>query len=488
MSLVVFNTLTSKKEKFVPIEEGKVKLYLCGPTVYNYLHIGNFRGPITFNLMRNWLEFSGYDVNFVYNYTDVDDKIIQKANDEGVESHVISERYIQAFEEDFARLGLRKHTSNPRVTDHIDKIITFVEELIKKGKGYEVDGEVFYEINTFQNYGKLSKNNLDDLQAGQRVEVDTKKRNPLDFVLWKPAKAGEPSWPSPWGNGRPGWHIECSAMIKAILGETIDIHGGGIDLIFPHHECEIAQGEGCSDKTYCNYWIHNNFINMDNEKMSKSLGNIITCRAFMDLYHPEILKYMFLSAHYRSVMNISDDRILQSASALNRIYSAILLAKNTIDSVEEVGQAEESFKKKLNELNIKIKRSLDDDFNTAELIGNIFEGVRSFNALGFVNKAKKNAIHKGNSEVFIEWINQYGQMSALFNEEPISFLSDLDDMLIKLRDIDKNKVESLVAARNKARAEKDWAKSDEIRDELEAIGIELFDGHDRGWKVKINEN
>lgn len=487
MSLVVYNTLTNKKEKFVPIEEGKVKLYLCGPTVYNYLHIGNFRGPITFNLMRNWMEFTGYDVNFIYNYTDVDDKIIQKAIEEGVESSVISERYIKAFEEDFARLGLKPHTKNPRVTEYIPEIIKFVEGLIEKGKGYVVDGEVFYEINKFEDYGKLSNNNLDDLQAGQRVEVDERKRSPLDFVLWKPAKAGEPSWDSPWGKGRPGWHIECSAMIKSILGETIDIHGGGIDLIFPHHECEIAQGEGCSDKTYCNYWIHNNFINMNNEKMSKSLGNIISCRDFMDQYHPEILKYMFLSAHYRSVMSVSDDKILQSVSALNRIYSALLLAKDTVQMVEDNGTVEAGFKKKLEAFDNKIKKALNDDFNTADFIANVFEAVRTFNSLGFANKKKRNAVHKGNSEYFLEWMAKYGEMAALFNQDPASFLVELDDMLIAIRNIDKAQVESLVAKRNEARTNKNWEEADKYRHELEAMGIELFDGAARGWRVKTQE-
>lgn len=487
MGLSVYNTLTNQKEKFVPLEEGKVKLYLCGPTVYGHLHIGNFRGAIVFNLIRNWLEELGNKVTFVYNFTDVDDKIIQKAQEEGVDSSVISERYIADFKEDFNRLGLKEHEHNPKVTQFMPQIIKFVEDLVAKGKAYVVDGEVFYEINTFKEYGKLSKNKLDDLNAGQRVDVDERKRNPLDFVLWKPAKEGEPSWDSPWGAGRPGWHIECSAMIRSILGDSIDIHGGGIDLIFPHHECEIAQGEGCTGETYCKYWIHNNFINMGDEKMSKSLGNIVTGREFMNNYHPEILKYAFLSAHYRSVLSLTNEKILQSVSALTRIYSALELAIDTIAEVEGDGTADAGFVKKLEGFDNKIKKALNDDFNTADFISNIFEAVRAFNALGFGNKKKKNLIHKGSSVAFMNWMNKYGQMSALFNENPEEFLKDLDNMLIKIRGIDKAKVEELVGQRNKARDAKDWAKADEYRDELDALGIELHDGSAKGWKVKVNE-
>ena len=275
MSLKMYNTATRQKEEFKSITPGEVKMYVCGPTVYNYLHIGNFRGAIFFNLVRNWLERAGYKVTYVYNYTDVDDKIIKKANEEGVESIEISERYIKEFEKDFNRLGLTKHEHNPKVTDFMPQIISFVDDLVKKGMAYVVDGEVFYEIKNFPNYGKLSGKNLEDLEAGARVEVDSKKHNPADFVLWKPAKPDEPYWDSPWGKGRPGWHIECSAMIQSILGETIDIHGGGIDLKFPHHENEIAQGEGRTGKCYCNHWMHNDFLNMNDEKMSKSLGILL---------------------------------------------------------------------------------------------------------------------------------------------------------------------------------------------------------------------
>ncbi len=487
MGQVIYNTLSGKKEKFIPLKENEVKMYLCGPTVYDFLHVGNFRGAITFNLMRNWLEYNGNKVTFVYNYTDVDDKIIKRANDEGVETSVITERFIAEFEKDFNNLGLKKHDFNPRVSEHMDDIIKMVEKIIENEKAYVIDGEVFFSIDNFDTYGELSKKKLDELEAGQRVEVDSRKKNPHDFVLWKPAKAGEPSWDSPWGKGRPGWHIECSAMVKAILGDTIDIHGGGVDLQFPHHENEIAQSEACNCTKYANFWVHNEFINFGAEKMSKSLGNVITARNFMEKYNAEILKYLFLSAHYRTQMSITDDKLLQTISALNRIYTAMELAQFTINDVNEVGQRDAGFEKKLEALDSKIKKSLNDDFNSAEMISFIFEGVRAFNALGFVNKKKKNVVHKGASEAFLVWMKKYGDMSALFNSNPKEILTRLDEILIDMKKIDVEKVKSLVSKRNDAREAKDWAKADEIRAELDTIGIELFDGHERGWKVKVSE-
>lgn len=487
MAQVIYNTLSGKKEKFIPLTDNEVKMYLCGPTVYDFLHIGNFRGAITFNLIRNWFEFCGNKVTFVYNYTDVDDKIIERANNEGVETSVITERFIKEFETDFRMLGLKPHDFNPRVSEHMNDIIAMVEKIIENGKAYVVDGEVFFAIDEFKTYGELSKKKLDELEVGQRVEVDKKKKNPSDFVLWKPAKPGEPSWDSPWGKGRPGWHIECSAMVKAILGETIDIHGGGVDLQFPHHENEIAQSEACNCTKYSNFWVHNEFINFGAEKMSKSLGNVITARNFMEKYDPEILKYLFLSAHYRTQMSITDDKLLQTISALNRIYTALELANNTVAEVEEDGQMDNGFAKKLEGFDSKIMKALNDDFNSAELISYLFEGTRTFNALGFVNKKKKNAIHKGCSELFLSWMKKYGDMSALFNSAPSEMLNRLDEILISMRDIDKKKVEGLVEQRNAARDAKDWDQADKIRGELELLGVELFDGHERGWKVKVNE-
>ncbi|OUR96465.1 cysteine--tRNA ligase [Halobacteriovorax marinus] len=487
MPIKLYNTLSNTKENFVPIEEGKVRLYLCGPTVYDLLHIGNFRGAIFFNLVRNWFELSGNEVTYVYNYTDVDDKIIKKANEEGVDATVISERFIAEFEKDFNRLGLKKHTHNPKVTEFMDEIISYVETLVKNDKAYVIDGEVFFSIDNFPEYGKLSNKNLDDLQAGQRVEVDSRKRNPYDFVLWKPSKEGEPHWTSPWGEGRPGWHIECSAMIKSILGNTIDIHGGGIDLIFPHHENEIAQGEGCNCEKYCNYWMHNEFINMKDEKMSKSIGNVITGRSFMDQYHPEILKFLMFSAHYRSVLNMSDDKIHQSISGLRRVYDALshaLVIENTFNESEN-GKVNKTFAQLLKTSDAKIKKALDDDFNTGETVAAIFEVVRAFNALNLLKK-QKDPNSLPTTKAFKEWILKYGDMLALFKEEPTSFLADIDQIMIKEKNIDIAIVEALIKSREEARANKDWAAADVARDELHAMGIDFQETSDGvKWNVKV---
>ncbi len=485
MALTVYNTLSKTKEKFQTIEEGKVKMYVCGPTVYDYLHIGNFRGAIFFNLVRNWLEELGNEVTYVYNYTDVDDKIIKRANERGIEPGELTAEFIKAFEEDYSRLRLRPHSKNPRVTEHMDDIVDLVKGLVDNGKAYVVDGEVFFSIDEFKTYGQLSGKKLDELEAGQRVEVDNRKKNPGDFVLWKPAKEGEPYWDSPWGKGRPGWHIECSAMIKALLGESIDIHGGGIDLIFPHHENEIAQGEGCSGKKYCNYWMHNNFINLKDEKMSKSLGNFITARAFMDKYHPEILKYVMLSAHYRSMLNVNDEKIDQTVSGLARVYKALREADRFIaDSSLEGGAPYKALTTAMTTADARIKKALNDDYNTGEMLANIFEVVRVFNAQNIAKK-KKDANALASAHAFKDWINRWAKVSALFLEEPQEFLNELDQILIREKGINPTDVEDLIKQRKEARDAKDWAKSDEARDKLLELGIEIHDGpQGTTWEVK----
>ncbi len=476
MGLVVYNTLTKQKEPFRPLEEGKVKMYVCGPTVYDFLHIGNFRGAIFFNLVRNWLEQLGHQVTYVYNYTDVDDKIIQRANQEGSESSEISERYIAEFEKDFSQLGLRKHDHNPRVTEHIDSIITTIQKIIDRHHAYVIDGEVFYSIDAFKSYGQLSGKKLTELEAGQRVEVDSRKKNPFDFVLWKPAKPGEPSWDSPWGPGRPGWHIECSAMIRSLLGESIDIHGGGIDLIFPHHENEIAQGEGCCDQKYCRYWMHNEFINLKDQKMSKSLGNVITGRSFMQKYHPEILKFIMLSSHYRTLLNINEERIDNAISGLARVYKALREASQTLQhsEVQKQGNVYKTLSQAFEKHDHRIIKALNDDFNTGEMMANIYEVVRVFNAQNTSKKLKDpNAL--ASASAFQGWVLKWGQLAALFQEEPAIFLQELDGILIKEKDLDKAKIEELIAKRKTARESKDWKKSDEIRDQLKEMGIEIHD-------------
>ncbi len=486
MSLVLYNTLSKQKEEFKPIEEGKVKLYLCGPTVYGLLHIGNFRGPIFFNFARNWMEHIGYKVNFVYNYTDIDDKIIKKANDEGVDSLVISERYIEEFKRDFSRLGLRIHDHNPKVTDFVPEIIEYIQGIIDNGSAYIVDGEVFYSIDLLETYGELSGKKIDELNAGERVDVDNRKKNPGDFVLWKPAKEGEPSWDSPWGKGRPGWHIECSAMIKSILGNTIDIHGGGIDLIFPHHENEIAQGVGCNKCKYVNYWMHNNFINMQGEKMSKSLGNIIPARQFMDEYHPEVLKFLILSTHYRSILNISDDKIEQTFAGLMRVYRSLKSANFVIDNFEDQGGVvNKKFAELLKSLDSKISRSVNDDFGTGELFAAIYDAVRAFNGLN-LEKKRKDINSLPTAKAFKEWLSGYGDMLALFKEDPATFLNEINELFIKEKKIDKGQVLDLLAKRKQARDDKNWEEADKYRDELHALGIDFSETADGvEWLVKI---
>ncbi len=480
MSLVVYNTETRQKAKFEPYDPKHVKMYCCGPTVYDLLHVGNFRGAIFYNLVRNWLEESGYKVTYVYNYTDVDDKIIDRANKEGKKSEDVAETYIKEFEKDFGRLKLRKQDHNPRVTEHMSSIVQMVGQLIENGKAYDVNGEVLYSIKAFEGYGKLSNRNPDDLKAGVRIEMGTQKKDPLDFALWKPSKPNEPSWPSPWGAGRPGWHIECSAMAKSILGEQIDIHGGGMDLIFPHHENEIAQSEGCSGKHYVKYWMHNNMINFSGAKMSKSLGNIKTARSFMDEFNPEILKYMMLSVHYRSVSDFGESAIEHAIHGLARIYSALATADTLIAGETK---PEASFEKITSEAWAKITEALNDDFTTPEAFARVFEVVRAFNSQ--VKRGMKvNPSVSGKALALKQFILRFGKLLSLFEEPAQAFLVTLDDMLLKRKNLNRAAIDQLVQERSAARAGKDFKRSDELRDQLAQMGIAVSDtptGSD--WEV-----
>lgn len=491
MSLRIYNTQTREKENFVPLKEGEVKMYVCGPTVYDFLHVGNFRGPIFFNLVRNWLEKSGYKVTLAYNYTDVDDRIIDRANKEGVPSAEIAERYIAEFEKDFASLNLRSHSMNPKVTDTMGAIVEFVSDLIKRGKAYvTADGEVLYSVRSFDGYGKLSNKNLDDLEAGARVEVDKKKRDPMDFALWKPAKPGEPKWPAPWSEGRPGWHIECSAMIRSIFGDSIDIHGGGADLIFPHHENEIAQSEGATGKPFVKYWMHNNMLTFGDRKMSKSLGNIKKAREFINEYNAEILKYMMLSVHYRSLSDFSEQAVQFAVAALARIYSALNVAARTIETanafnipVQPAAAASKALAAAVAEADQAITVALNDDFNTPEMFAAIFSVIRVFNAqvrLGV--KITPDTLKT--AQVFQEWVLKQGQLLSLFQENPNEYLRLLDDMLLKQKGLERAKIDELVAARIAVRAAKEFKRSDELRDELMAMGISLQDSaQGTSWEV-----
>lgn len=517
MAIQIFNTLTRKKEEFVTIEPDKVRMYCCGPTVYGLLHVGNFRGAIFYNFLRNFLERSGYQVNFVYNFTDVDDKIIDRAKKENVESTVISEKYISEFKSDYERLKLRPHTQNPKVTEYMEPIKDMVKSLLDKEKAYVAEGEVLYSIKSFPEYGKLSNRNPDELKTGVRIDVDAKKKDPLDFALWKPSKPGEPAWDSQWGAGRPGWHIECSAMAKALLGDQIDIHGGGMDLIFPHHENEIAQSEGATGKRFVRYWVHNNMINFSGAKMSKSLGNIKTARDFMDEYNPEILKYMILSVHYRSVSDFGESAVEHAIHGLARIYSSLAAAdslvtqalsdfsdtdkekliafKNQVQAIVyrspeylRKGEAEKHSDAKLalistlgsepffkfDEILKNLILNLFDDFNTPEAMARIFESVRSFNSK-FKRGQKMNLQSALQVTLFMEFVRSTGEMLALFQEAPAEYLIVLDDMLLRKKSILRSDIDKLVADRAKARAEKNFPLSDQLRDQLMQLGIAVSD-------------
>lgn len=473
MSLKIYNSQSKQLEEFVPLTPGQVKMYVCGPTVYNFLHVGNFRGVVFFNLVRNWLEKQGYKVQYALNFTDVDDKIINRANEMGVPPHDLSEMYISEYKKDFASLGLRPHDFNPKVTEHMGEITAMVKTLVENHKAYEVQGDVMYSIESFSGYGKLSGRHVEELQAGARVDVDEKKKNPMDFALWKAAKPGEVSWPSPWGPGRPGWHIECSAMIHKIFGEQIDIHGGGMDLIFPHHENEIAQSEGCSGKHFVKYWMHNNMLNFGGQKMSKSLGNIVTMREFLETNSAEVYKWMILSVHYRTLSDFSEAALEKAVAGLARVYSALALAESYLTPGEAV-TAEASFEKITQEAWKKIENALNDDFGTPEAFAAMFEVVRQFNSQ--VRRGlKANPAILGKALAFKNFVREFGSLMSLFQEPAQEFLIQLDDLLLKKMNLERAQVDTLVQERSRVREAKDFAKSDELRNQLTTMGISVSD-------------
>ena len=456
----VFNTLTKKKEEFVPLEEGKVRMYVCGPTVYNYIHIGNARPMIVFDTVRRYFEYKGYDVNYVSNFTDVDDKIIKKAIEEQVSAQEISQRYIAECKKDMAGMNVKPATKHPLATEEICGMVEMISELIDKGYAYEKNGTVYFSTRKFKDYGKLSHKNLDDLRSGGRsllVSGEDEKEDPLDFVLWKPKKEGEPFWKSPWSDGRPGWHIECSVMSRKYLGEQIDIHAGGEDLIFPHHENEIAQSEAANGKEFARYWMHNAFLNIDNRKMSKSLGNFRTVREISEQYDLQVLRFFMLSAHYRSPLNFSAELMEASKNGLERILNATDNLKHLIASVaaEEMSAEEKEAFSKTNAYVEEFEKAMDDDFNTADAIAAIFELVKYANTTATAERSKE-------------------------------YLRGLLDRIVKLGDVlglilDKKEelldadIEKLIEERQAARKAKDFARADAIRDELLEKGIILKD-------------
>lgn len=453
----VYNTLTRKKEELVPITPGEIKMYACGPTVYNYIHIGNARPLCIFDILRRYLEYRGYNVKFVQNFTDIDDKIIRRANEEHVDFSEISERYIKEFWTDADGLNVRHATINPKATENIDAIIQIISTLIEKGYAYEAQGDVYFSTEKFKDYGKLSHQPLEDLEAGARIMVGEVKREPMDFAVWKAAKPGEPAWDSPWGKGRPGWHIECSAMNWRYLGDTIDIHCGGQDLIFPHHENEIAQSECFTGKPFAHYWMHNGYINVDNVKMSKSLGNFFTVRDVAEKYGYEPIRYLLISAQYRSPINYSTDIIEQCIAALNRLYTC----RDSLDfELKNAADAEHDGDKAIidgfNKYREQFIAAMDDDLNTADAIASIFELVRDINT-NVVGKTPSKALVEGAIAMFDELT---GVLGLVYNRKTETLDSD---------------VEALIEARTNARKEKNWAEADRIRDQLKEMGIALED-------------
>ena len=452
----VFNTLTRTKEEFIPIDKNEVKIYACGPTVYNFIHIGNARPLCVFDVLRKYLEYRGYNVKFVQNFTDVDDKIIKRANEEGLSFSEVSEKYINEFWTDAHGLNFKDATVHPKATENIEEIIEIINTLIEKGYAYEVNGDVYYRALKFKEYGKLSHQPIDDLQSGARIAVDDIKENPLDFALWKAAKEGEPYWDSPWGKGRPGWHIECSAMNRKYLGETIDIHCGGQDLVFPHHENEIAQSEAANDCAFAKYWMHNGYINVDNVKMSKSLGNFKTVREIANVYGYEVIRYFLISSHYRSPINYSLEIIEQCKSALERLYTC----RNSLDfSIKNADKSIEDDKELLELIASRKEqfiKAMDDDLNTADGIAAIFDLVKDINTK-ILDKNVSKGVCEAAAKLFDELCNVLG---ILYNRQS----NDIED-----------DIEALIEQRQEARKNKDWATADKIRDDLKARGIILKD-------------
>jgi len=452
----IYNTLTKTKEELIPIDKEEVKIYVCGPTVYNYFHIGNARPFVVFDTLRKYLEYRGQKVKFVQNFTDVDDKIINKAKEEGVSATEISEKYIDEYFKDAEALNVKKADVHPKVTETMTEIIGFVQGLIDKGFAYESSGDVYYDTQKFEGYGKLSKQNIEELELGARIETTEKKRHPLDFVLWKAAKDGEISWESPWGLGRPGWHIECSAMAKKHLADTIDIHAGGQDLAFPHHENEVAQSEALNEKPFAKYWMHNGYITIDNEKMSKSKGNFFMVRDILEEFDGEVIRFFLLSGHYRNPINFSDSLMEQAKNSLARIQNAQSTLKHLINTGSgQMSESEKEERKKLDAYKEAFIEAMDDDLNTADAITAIFEMITA------INQTVKDGVSKE------------------FAESALALLEELTDVLGLLQskkdDGVDSEIEALIEERQKARAEKDFKRADEIRDILKEKGITLKD-------------
>jgi cysteinyl-tRNA synthetase len=454
-SIRLYNTLTRKKEPFEPLEPNKVKMYVCGPTVYNYIHIGNARAAIVFDTIRRYLEFRGYEVKYVSNFTDVDDKLIKAARELGEDVPTVAERFIQAYFEDIAALGCKKADVHPRVTENMDTIIEFIQALIEKGYAYEVDGDVYYRTRKFAEYGKLSHQSIDELKAGARIEVGEKKEDPLDFALWKAAKEGEICWDSPWGKGRPGWHIECSAMARKYLGDTIDIHAGGQDLTFPHHENEIAQSEALTGKPFAKYWLHNGYLNINNEKMSKSLGNFVLVHDIIRQIDPQVLRFFMLSVHYRHPINYSKELLESAKKGLERLKTSYFNLKHRLQSSTNLTDDDEQWLARIQEQHEAFIREMDDDFNTANGIAVLFELAKQANLYLHEKNTSERVIHA--------FLREFEQ------------LLDVLGITLQEEELLDEEIEALIQKRNEARKNRNFALADQIRDELKAKNIILED-------------
>ncbi|PID77107.1 MAG: cysteine--tRNA ligase [Deltaproteobacteria bacterium] len=488
MSIKIYNTLTGKKEQLRTIEPNQVKLYVCGITSYDYCHIGHARSALAFDMMVKYLQYCGYKVTYVRNFTDIDDKIIARANELGISAEELASRFIDEFYTDMARLGVSRPDLEPKATEHIQEMIDFISELIEKGKAYQAGNDVYFAVESFADYGLLSHRKLEDMQAGARIAVNRQKKNPMDFVLWKGAKPGEPKWDSPWGAGRPGWHIECSAMSRKYLGETFDIHGGGKDLVFPHHENEIAQSQSCHGKPFANLWIHHGFVTIKDEKMSKSLGNFLTIRDVLDNYHPEVLRFFIFSTQYRTPLDFSETAMQNAMTGLDRLYESVAeieKLKGVESNSDEKSAISAKDLQKLTSLEDRFQQAMNNDFNTAQAQGIFFDTIKIINKVRAMLPPVPAACDKKLLLETVEKLKTLGGIMGILTEDAKLYLAERKAKMLAGLEIDEETIEALIARRNAARADKNWAECDQIRDELARHRIELQDLPDgTKWSVK----
>lgn len=480
--ITLYDTLAGKRRPFKPIEPGKVRMYVCGVTTYDYSHIGHGRTFVSFDIITRYLRHRGYELTYIRNHTDIDDKIIARANEIGEEPLILSARFIDAFDEDMTRLGCAPADVAPKVTEHIAQIIDVTQKLIDRDHAYAVDGDVYYDVTSFEDYGKLSKRNLDDMRAGERIAIDQRKRHPGDFALWKSTKPGEPSWPSPWGDGRPGWHIECSAMSHTYLGENFDIHGGGADLQFPHHENEIAQSEGAHGTKFANHWMHVAMLNVDGEKMSKSVGNFWTIRDVLEHHHAEAIRLFMMSAHYRKQVNYSQKNLEIARERIQYFYGALEQIDQLFQRLDAPPAADQ---KSLDAWLDRAHKAMDDDFNTPQHVAVLHDAAREANELLRTKKLARKPELLGQLAAIQEFFQQQAEFTGVCGKNPTEILNEIRDLLAKRLEIDHKDIEALIAQRKDARNSKDWARADAIRDELDTKSIVLMDSDDgTHWRIQ----